>query len=153
MTARQQSMLNSLLAGYADMMKGTTFGQAYPGPARSAYTPKTFNPGAMSGIIQGKPGTTGTGKGGGWNWKSGGGGSGGGIGGGGGGGDKGGGGDGGGSGGGGDGGGGSDGGGDGIPKPQKKMNLTQLLSGIYTQPLVNPLYSALSGNYKKSRGY
>ena len=131
MTARQQSMLNSLLAGYADMMKGTTFGQAYPGPARSGYTPKTFDPGKMSGIIQGKPGTTGTGKGGGWKWKTGGGGNGGG----------------GGDGGGGDGGGEDKGGGGGIPKPQK-LNLTQLLSGIYTQPLVNPLYS-----YKKSGRY
>jgi hypothetical protein len=125
MTPRQESMLNSLLAGYATMMKGTTFGQAYPGPTRSAYTPKTFNPGAMSGIIPGKPGETGAG--GGWKWKGGGG----------------------------DGGDGGDGDGDtgtnkdkDKDKPKKTTPITQLLSGIYTQPPVNPLYS-----YKKSGRY
>jgi len=149
MTLEQKTMLRQLLGGYFNMMQGTQFGQAYPGPTSAGYQPKTFVGPIVEMPKEKRVSTVGK-ESAGWNWKSGGGGSGGGGGGGGGGGDKGGGGDGGD--GGGDGGGGDKGGGGGIPKPSK-MNLTQLLSGIYTQPLVNPLYSALSGNYKKSRGY
>lgn len=148
MTARQQSMLNSLLAGYASMMKGTTFGSSYPGPVRSGYAPKTFNPGAMSGIIPGKPGSTGNG---GWNWKKGGGGGGGGRNGGGGGG----------NGGGGGGGGqpeegnkdrgpGSEGPGPIIPPPAlttKNTPIMNILAGQYTNPLVSPFL--FTGNFPK----
>lgn len=145
MTGEQKTMLANLLGGYMNMMQGTQFGQAYPGPTSAGYQPKTFQ-GPIIKYEEDKKVSKVSDTGSTWKWKTGGGGGGGGNGGGG---------NGGGGGGGGNGGGdGGNGGGGKPPEPKpKKMTLPQLLSGIYTQPLVNPLYSALSGNYKKGRGY
>jgi len=131
MTLEQKTMLRQLLGGYFNMMQGTQFGQAYPGPTSAGYQPKTFVGPIVEMPKEKRVSTVGK-EGAGWNWKwktkdkgDGGG-------------DK------------GDGG-GDKGDGPEIPKPQKKMNLTQLLTGIYTQPLVSPTQYALTRNYPKLR--